>query len=109
MSGNDRRQRLSECRHRMGGPMHDETWPKDWIDPSTGERMTTMGKHRSGPYAKPLRYYEYDENAELECWNCAWRGRAREGSRETYDELFDVSCPRCETMLLVVSVVLTLE
>src|SRR5204863_2296544 len=86
-----------------GDTMSDENWPKDWIDPSTGERMTTMGKHRSGPYAKPLRYYEYDENAELACWNCDWRGRAQDGSQETHRELFDVSCPHCDTMLLIVS------
>jgi hypothetical protein len=68
-----------------------------------------MGKHRRGLYARPLGYYEYDENAQLTCWNCGWSGAAREGSREAYEELFDLSCPRCETMLLVVSTVVGLE
>ncbi|TML00339.1 MAG: hypothetical protein E6G34_02310 [Actinobacteria bacterium] len=86
-----------------------ENWPQVWIDPATGERQTTLGRHRSGPYAKPLRYSEYDENAQLACWNCDWRGPAREGSRESYEELFDISCPRCETMLLIVSTLVTLE
>jgi hypothetical protein len=90
-------------------PPPAEDWPADWIDPETGERLTTMGKYRSGPYAKPLGYYEYDENAELVCWKCGWRGTAGEGSREYYEELFDVSCPRCETMLLIVSTMVTMQ
>jgi hypothetical protein len=86
-----------------------QKWPEEWTDPKTGERMTTMGKYRSGPHPKPLGCYEYDENAELVCWKCQWRGAAREGSREDYEELFDISCPRCDTMLLIVSTVVTNE
>jgi hypothetical protein len=43
------------------------------------------------------------------CWKCQWRGAAREGSREDYEELFDISCPRCDTTLLIVSTVVTKE
>src|SRR2546427_54698 len=72
--------------------------------PRSSERpLTTMGQYRSGPYAKPLRYYEYDEDDELACWNCGWRGAGCDGSREFHRELFDVSCPRCDTMLVIVS------
>jgi hypothetical protein len=84
-------------------------WPEDWIDPNTRERLTTTGKHRRGPYAQPLGYFEYDKNAQLTCWKCGWTGAAREGSQESYEELFDVSCPRCETMLLIVNATIGLE
>jgi hypothetical protein len=83
--------------------MSEENWPEDWIDPETGERLTTTAKHRSGPYAKPIDYYDYDEDAELACWKCGWHGQARDGSRGYYKELFDISCPKCDTMLLIVS------
>jgi hypothetical protein len=83
--------------------MAEESWPKEWIDPVTGERLTTMATHRSGPYAKPIEYYAYDENATLACWKCEWSGPAKDGARGYFKELFDVSCPRCETMLLIVS------
>jgi hypothetical protein len=46
---------------------------------------------------------------QLECWNCGWSGPAREGSQEDYEELFDIWCPRCETMLLIVSIVVGME
>jgi hypothetical protein len=52
--------------------------------------------------AETLTYYAYDEAAPLACRSCGWRGTMREGSREFYSELFDVSCPRCDTMLLIV-------
>ena len=51
--------------------------------------------------AKILSYYGYDEEAPLECPR-GWRGRVGEGSREYYAELFDVSCPECDAMLLIV-------
>jgi hypothetical protein len=37
--------------------MTDQKWPEEWTDPKTRERMTTMGKYRAGPYAKPLGGY----------------------------------------------------
>jgi hypothetical protein len=96
-------------RSEEGTQEHQRDWPEDWRDPTTGERLTTMGKHRAGPYAKPLGYYEYDENAQLTCWNCGWSGAARDGSKESYEELFDVSCPRCETMLLIVNATVSVQ
>jgi len=51
--------------------------------------------------AEHLSYYEYDESRAVSC-ACGWHGTAGEGSREYYAELFDVSCPRCDSMLLIV-------
>lgn len=53
--------------------------------------------------ARIVRYYDHDENEELTCPRCGWNGTAKEGDTELYRELFDVSCPKCEQMLLVVS------
>ncbi len=53
--------------------------------------------------ARIVRYYDLDENEELTCPRCGWNGTAKEGDTELYRELFDVSCPECEQMLLIVS------
>ncbi len=86
-----------------------EYWPKELTDPDTGERLTSRHLSSPGPHARPIGNYEYDENMELACWKCGWRGTAGEGSREWYEELFDISCPRCDQMLLIVSIMVTLQ
>jgi len=48
-------------------------------------------------------YYSYDENQSLTCPACGWSGVAGDGAVECRDELFDVSCPHCARLLLVVS------
>lgn len=53
--------------------------------------------------AKILSYYAFDDGAEITCPECGWSGAAREASVEYYEELFDVSCPRCDRMILIVS------
>lgn len=51
-----------------------------------------------------IEYQDYDENLSLTCPVCAWKGTPKEnGWIEYHDDLFDVSCPKCEKMLLVVS------
>ena len=51
-----------------------------------------------------IEYSDYDENAVLECPVCNWKGVPKEiNTMEYYDDLFDVSCPNCDKMLLVVS------
>jgi len=50
-----------------------------------------------------IEYVDYDENVPLECPVCNWKGSSKESeSIEYYDDLFDVSCPNCGKMLLVV-------
>ncbi|CAA9343916.1 MAG: hypothetical protein AVDCRST_MAG93-6787 [uncultured Chloroflexia bacterium] len=53
--------------------------------------------------ARTVRYYDYEENEELTCPRCGWNGTAKEGDTESYGELFDVSCPKCDQKLLIVS------
>ena len=53
--------------------------------------------------AEHLTYYGYDEDRPVTCPGCGWNGPAKDGSQGLYKELFDVSCPRCDTMLLIVS------
>lgn len=52
--------------------------------------------------AKILSYYAFDDGADITCPECGWSGVAREAAVEYYAELFDVSCPRCDRMLLIV-------
>ena len=50
--------------------------------------------------AKQIRYYDYRRVETLEC-RCGWSGPP--GPYEDYfDALLDVTCPRCDTMLLIV-------
>jgi hypothetical protein len=51
--------------------------------------------------AKIIEYFDYNENTDLECPVCNWKGKP-EGNIEYYDSLFDVTCPNCDKMLLVV-------
>lgn len=63
---------------------------------------STVEHYSSGPAAKVLSYPQYDEDREIECPHCGWRGPAKDGRIELFDELFDVSCRDCGAMLLVV-------
>jgi len=57
--------------------------------------------------ARILEYSDYHENMEIECSVCGWKGTPKTSkSIEYYEELFDVSCPICEKMLLVVNAVI---
>ncbi len=52
--------------------------------------------------AKIVRYFEFDDKQTIECQICGWSGLP-DGHKEYYNDLFDVSCPKCDKMLLVVS------
>jgi DNA-directed RNA polymerase subunit RPC12/RpoP len=47
-------------------------------------------------------YEEYSKEMELVCPSCGWIGHAKDAESEEYKDLFDVSCPKCSKMLLVV-------
>jgi hypothetical protein len=64
---------------------------------------TTADLSKRGPAATTRNYYDYDECEPIECPQCHWTGLADEGAREYYHDLFDVSCPRCDKMLLIIS------
>jgi hypothetical protein len=64
---------------------------------------TSADLYKRGPAAKTRNYYDYDEPEMIECPQCRWVGSGAEGSGEYYRELFDVSCPRCDKMLLIIS------
>jgi hypothetical protein len=52
--------------------------------------------------AEIVAYYDFDEQSVVTCHTCGWSGPAGSGDIEYYADLFDVSCPTCETMLLIV-------
>ena len=50
--------------------------------------------------AKQVKYYDYDRSEPVEC-GCGWSGLP--GAYEDYfHELLDVTCPDCDSMLLIV-------
>ena len=56
-----------------------------------------------GPLAKIIEYREYDDTQQIDCPTCNWKGKAKSGEKEYYRDLFDVSCPKCDQMILIVS------
>jgi hypothetical protein len=63
---------------------------------------STAEHYSTGPTAKVLEYFQYDAEHPITCPSCGWSGTGAAGHRGIYDELFDISCPACSTMLLVV-------
>lgn len=53
--------------------------------------------------ARIFACYEYDETAEITCPACGWKGSGSAAEMEPYRELFDLSCPKCGQMLVIVS------
>ena len=79
---------------------------RDWLNRQTRGRVglySTAEHYSTGPSAKVLRYFQYDDDAPLDCFICDWSGSGRRGAVHYFDELLDVRCPDCGTMLLVVS------
>ena len=80
---------------------------RERLNEQTGGRvgLYSTAEHYSGgaPRAKVLHFGQYDKKAPLECPACGWSGRGEEGDVESFEEVFDVSCPECDRMLLVVS------
>ena len=60
-----------------------------------------MSKHPE-LHAKIMQYQDYDENQKIECPICHWQGKAKGGDIEYYDVLMDISCPKCEKMILII-------
>ncbi len=52
--------------------------------------------------AKIIEYKDYNENKILKCPECGWKGTAK-GNIEHYSHLFDVCCPKCDKMILIVN------
>jgi 5'-deoxynucleotidase YfbR-like HD superfamily hydrolase len=84
-----------------------EKWPENplaqelrFVSAEIG-RMADVSLISKAP-ARIIKYEDYDENDILECPICKWKGKP-EGNIEYYDDLFDVSCPNCDKMILIVS------
>lgn len=52
--------------------------------------------------ARRFGYYDAYATEEFAC-RCGWRGSFERLSTEMFDQLFDASCPKCGTMLAIVS------
>lgn len=71
-------------------------------DPNSGEIVTTAHVF-AGEGARALGTgYDFEESMPLRCGRCGREGPASSGAREYYNELFDISCPQCDRMLLIV-------
>jgi len=53
--------------------------------------------------ARKDEYSQHDKQQELECPICGWKGVEKDASVEYHDVLYDVSCPNCDKMLVVIS------
>jgi hypothetical protein len=64
---------------------------------------STAEHYSTGPVAKIIEDAQYDENVVLTCPVCGWSGPAKTLHKNVFDELFDLRCPECDQMLLIVS------
>lgn len=68
-----------------------------------GELQMIGAKHFMVSEPAPImEYKDFNDEAKLKCPVCNWTGSAK-GHIEYYDQLFDVTCPVCDKMLLVVN------
>ncbi len=49
-----------------------------------------------------MQYWDHDADAAVTCPSCGWAGPSR-GLGDLHDDFFDVTCPTCDTMLLIVN------
>ncbi|HSA08308.1 MAG TPA: HD domain-containing protein [Candidatus Moranbacteria bacterium] len=84
-----------------------QKWPgnplaEDLISLASQLQMIGATKFMSQNPAKVIEYKKYNENIELECPICHWKGTPKKsGVIESGDYCLDVSCPICGKMLLV--------
>lgn len=50
-----------------------------------------------------LGYYDFKDEDRLICPRCGWAGPVKDGDTELFEELLQVSCPRCDKHLLLAS------
>lgn len=78
---------------------------RQWLNRLTRGRVglySSVEHHSDGPSAKVVGYYQFDHSAEIGCRRCGWRGPGDSASLEMYAEVFDLSCPSCGRMVVVV-------
>jgi len=63
---------------------------------------STAEHHSSGQSAKVLTYWHFDRGSALDCPVCGWHGSGDQADMNVVDELFDLSCPSCDRMLVIV-------
>jgi len=52
--------------------------------------------------AQIVNYDDYDRHAIISCPSCDWSGPSAD-HEDYFEQLLDVTCPSCDTMLLIVS------
>jgi len=79
--------------------------PRALNDPRRGDPITTAARFKGSPSARVVTSKDYDEMGPLRCTrpDCKWEGLVREGDKNFFEELFDVRCPKCDQMLIIVS------
>jgi hypothetical protein len=74
-------------------------------DPTTSASFDGRGSMR----APVVHLYHFDETAPLTCPVCGWEGTGADADRNSYSDVFDLCCPACSKMLVVVPRVLDIE
>jgi hypothetical protein len=86
-----------------------EKWPENLLVDDlrrVAGKLQSIGALQFMPKhpAQIIEYEDYSEHMQLQCPVCGWKGTPKESDWiEHYNDLFDVSCPNCEKMLLVVN------
>lgn len=85
-----------------------EMWPEsplalDLLYSARELQMVDAGSFMSNSPAKIINYSDYDEDMQIECSVCNWKGTPKSSGwiNTDSDSCLDVSCPVCEKMILV--------
>lgn len=85
-------------------------WPESLLSRDLKDLASSLSsidglKFAQNQPAPIIEYKDYDENMELECQICGWKGTPKTSDYVNTDSHFclDVSCPVCDKMLLVAS------
>lgn len=52
--------------------------------------------------AKIIEYQDFDKNEIVKCPVCHWKGVAKDNI-EYFEQLLDVTCPKCDKIILIVN------
>jgi hypothetical protein len=67
------------------------------------DRIENMWKYQTSTTGQTnlLGFWDYDRDAPLNCPACGWTGSGA-GHENTFQDLLDIRCPRCDDMLRVI-------
>lgn len=52
---------------------------------------------------KIFRYYDNWDGSVMTCEKCGWKGKVGHNMTEIYEQLLDITCPKCDEMLAIIN------